>query len=137
MPDLVRFGITVPAELRDRFDAAITRHQYANRSEALRDLMRGYLIETAWGEGKETVGAVAIVYDHHQRELSQRLTHLQHDHTNEVISSMHVHLDHENCLEVIVLRGDAANIRRLADQLISAKGVKHGRLIGTGTGAEG
>ena len=82
------------------------------------------------------VGTVTLVYDHHVRMLSERLTDMQHDHHHNILSTLHVHLDHDNCLEVLVVKGKAEAVREIADALISTKGVKHGRLTITSSGAE-
>jgi CopG family nickel-responsive transcriptional regulator len=136
MGHVARFGVSIPQELADAFDARIQRKGYRARSEAIRDIMREYLVSEAWeSERGEVVGTVTIVYDHERRELTRTLTELQHHVQGAVICSTHVHLDEHNCLEVIVLRGRAAQVRTIADRLISTKGVKHGRIICTTTGA--
>jgi CopG family nickel-responsive transcriptional regulator len=137
MESLVRFGVSIRPGLLARFDDLISGKGYANRSEAIRDLIRRYLVEHEWEEGEiETIGTLTILYNHHVRELSDRLDHLQHDHHDTVISTLHVHLDKDNCLEVLVLRGKASKIRALSDQLIGVKGVKHGQLVMTSMGTE-
>jgi CopG family nickel-responsive transcriptional regulator len=135
MNHVARFGVSIPQELADAFDARIQRKGYRTRSEAIRDIMREYLVNEAWqSERGEVVGTVTIVYDHERRELTHTLTELQHHHQSAVICSTHVHLDEHNCLEVVVLRGKAAQVRTIADRLISTKGVKHGKLVCTTTG---
>lgn len=130
MADLTRFGISIDARLLEQFDALIERKGYSNRSEAIRDLIRGALVDQQWGEDKrETVATVTLVYDHHTRDLSDKLTEHQHSHHDAIVSALHVHLDAHNCLEVVVVRGTAADVRRLADELIGTKGVKHGKLV--------
>jgi CopG family transcriptional regulator, nickel-responsive regulator len=139
MAELKRFGVSVEEDLIERFDRLIKKRGYANRCEALRDLMREALIEEAWETNAETVGTVTLLYDHHDPGLGQRLTDIQHDYHEVVISGVHSHLNHHDCLEVIILKGKAQTIKALADKLISTKGVKHGRLVrsGSGTAAEG
>jgi len=133
--ELVRFGISMDSGLLERFDSLIERKGYVNRSEAIRDLVRGALVEDQWDRGDEqTVGTVTIVYDHHTRDLADKLTEHQHAHHDAIVSSLHVHLDDHNCLEVVVVRGDTEGVRRLADQMIGTKGVKHGKLVMTTTG---
>ncbi|GAB4247935.1 MULTISPECIES: nickel-responsive transcriptional regulator NikR [Deferrisoma] len=135
MGELVRFGISMDEQLLGRFDELIARKGYANRSEAIRDLIRNALVEDQWSRGdEETVGTVTLVYDHHVRDLADKLTEHQHDHHDAIISALHVHLDHDHCLEVVVVRGPAERVRRLADELIGTKGVKHGKLVTTTTG---
>jgi CopG family nickel-responsive transcriptional regulator len=122
-------------ELLKRFDQLISRQGYGNRSEAIRDLIRDRLVVEDWRRGeKEVVGTITLVYDHHTRELLERLTHLQHNEHGIVLSSLHIHMDERNCLEVLVVRSKADRVRRLADRLIGTRGVKHGRLTITTAG---
>jgi CopG family nickel-responsive transcriptional regulator len=120
------------ARLLKGLDRIVSRRGYANRSEAIRDLVRARQVEETWeGETGQVVGTLTLVYDHHVRELNERLVGLQHEHHDLVHSTMHVHLSHRMCLEVIVLKGRAKDVRRLADRLIAARGVKHGQLVAT------
>ena len=135
MGETVRFGISMDDQLLQSFDRLIERKGYANRSEAIRDLIRAAQVEFDLEEGeKEGVGTVTLVYNHHVRDLSDKLTEQQHVHHDQIISSLHVHLDAHNCLEVLVVRGKAREVRRIADELIGVKGVKHGKLVMTTTG---
>ncbi len=135
MKETVRFGISLDGELLNNFDKLIEGKGYDNRSEAIRDLIRNSLVEDQWHDKhEETVGTVTLVYDHHTRELADKLTEHQHSHHKAIISSMHVHLDAHHCLEVVVLKGKSQEIKRLADELISTKGIKHGKLVTTTTG---
>ena len=135
MTDLARFGISLDQRLLQQFDVLIGEKGYVNRSEAIRDLIRGSLVDAQWNrEEVELVGTVTLVYDHHTRDLSDKLTEHQHSHHNAIISSLHVHLDAHNCLEVVVLKGQAGTVKRLADELIGTKGVKHGKLVTSTTG---
>ena len=133
MPENVtRYTVSVPSSLMEAFDEIVQRRGFTNRSEALRDLMRSALVDERWGdEDAEVMGTVTLVFDHHQRELSRRLTALQHDAHDMVICATHVHLDHHHCLEVIVLRGRAARVREMAEALIGTRGVLHGKLVCT------
>jgi CopG family nickel-responsive transcriptional regulator len=136
MSDLSRIGVAIDSALLRKFDDLIARRSYTNRSEAFRDLIRDALVqESAEHPDRVVVGTLTLVYDHHVRQLSERLTGMQHDHYHNVLSTLHVHLDHDNCLEVTVLKGKAGAVRKIADALISTKGVKHGRLTITSTGA--
>ncbi|MER3447087.1 MAG: nickel-responsive transcriptional regulator NikR [Candidatus Dadabacteria bacterium] len=134
MGDLIRLGISISSDLIERFDKIIEEKGYVNRSEAIRDLIRNYITETEWESDKETVGVVTIVYNHHIRELMDKLTDLQHMHSSMINSALHVHLDHDNCLEAIVVRGKSSEIKKFADKLIGTKGVKHGQLARTTSG---
>ena len=134
---LKRFGVSLEQDLLDQFDKHIEEQGYTNRSEAIRDLIRDTLIRKEWlDEDFEASGVVILVYDHHQMDLSRRLTDNQHHHFQNIVSTLHVHQDEDNCLEVVLLRGRAGEIRRVADSLISIRGVKHGRFIETTTGRE-
>ena len=132
---LVRFGVSIDEDLLKDFNSLIDRKGYANRSEAIRDLIRNQLVETEWADkDKETVGVIRLVYNHEIRELVSKLVNSQHHHYMAVISSLHVHLDESNCLEVIIVKGRGKKVIEIADNLISSKGVKHGRLAMTTTG---
>ena len=137
MSELTRIGVAIDAGLLEKFDKLIAQRGYTNRSEAFRDLIRDELVEKAW-ESPESrvVGTVTLVYDHHVRLLSEKLTDIQHDFHRSILSTLHVHLDHDHCLEVLVVRGRAGDVRKVADSLISAKGVKHGRLTITSSGGD-
>jgi CopG family nickel-responsive transcriptional regulator len=135
MTDLTRFGISIDERLLTRFDEMINNKGYVNRSEAIRDLIRAALVEEEWGDAnQETVATVTLVYDHHTRDLADKLTEHQHSHHEEIISTLHIHLDHYHCLEVVVIKGQASRVKRIADELIGTKGVKHGKLVATTTG---
>ena len=135
MAETVRFGISIDERLLKRFDALIDEKGYINRSESIRDLIRNALVEEEWTrENKEMVGTVSLVYDHHTRDLSDKLTEHQHSHHKEIISALHVHLDDHHCLEVVVIKGKARKIKKLAEELIGTKGVKHGKLMTSTTG---
>ena len=136
MSELIRFGVSIGSELLDKFDKLIGSKGYVNRSEAIRDLIRDYLVEYEWEEDVETMGSVTLVYDHHIHELSELLTSLQHENHAMIISSMHIHIDEHNCLEVIIIKGKGSQVKSIADKLISTKGVKHGKLIMTTTGKD-
>lgn len=135
MADLTRFGISIDERLLQQFDTMNNDKGYVNRSEAIRDLIRSALIEEEWKDaGQETVATVTLVYDHHTRDLADKLTDHQHSHYEEIVSTLHVHLDHHHCLEVVVIKGQASSVKRIAAELIGIKGVKHGKLVATTTG---
>jgi len=127
---LVRFSVAIGGELLQKFDQYREIHQYPNRSEAVRGLMRAALIEDAvTNDESDAMGVVTLIYDHHAGRISERLTELQHLHLNRVVTTTHVHLDARRCLEVILVRGSAKVVRELADSLIGTKGVETGRLV--------
>ncbi|MEW6757426.1 MAG: nickel-responsive transcriptional regulator NikR [Acidobacteriota bacterium] len=135
MAKVARFGVSMEEELLRRFDALARERGYATRSEALRDLVRRDLVREEWADpGAEVAATVSLVYEHHEHHLADALTDLQHHHHGAVVSATHVHLDAHNCLEVVILRGPSAVIRRLADALLSTRGVKHGGVVATTTG---
>ncbi|NOZ76171.1 MAG: nickel-responsive transcriptional regulator NikR [Euryarchaeota archaeon] len=135
MGKVTRFSVTISPRLMERFDAILEEKGYANRSEGIRDLIRDFIVSDEWEKAEgETVGTLTLLYDHDVRGVSDKLTELQHSHHTHVLSSMHVHLDQHNCLEVLVIRGNPREIKELADSLIAARGVKHGRLVMTSTG---
>ena len=132
MPELTRVSISLESALLEAFDRFLAAKSYATRSEAIRDLIRDRLIrEEAVHASGEQVAVVTLVYDHHARELSNRLIDKQHDHHHVVVSSMHVHLGERHCLEVTVLRGQASEVRHLGDELLATKGVLHGDMTFT------
>lgn len=136
MGHLSRIGVAIDEDLLARFDALIEAKGYTNRSEAFRDLIREELIQdVSENPDSPVIATVTLVYDHHVRLLSDKLTEIQHGAYHNVLSTLHVHLDHDNCLEVTVLKGKAAVVRQIADAMISTKGVKHGRLTVTTSGA--
>lgn len=136
MKKLVRFGVSLDRRLLDDFDRIVRRRKYATRSEALRDLIRDQLVSEEWSSdtNREAIATITFVYDHHVRDLTRKLIHIQHDFQGHIMAGMHVHLDHEHCLEVLVVKGKGSDVRTVADALISVKGVKHGKLTMTTTG---
>lgn len=133
-----RFSVSLPGELLHDLDGMVGEKGYDNRSLAIADMIRDHLVEhrQSLGSEQEIVGTITLVYNHHKRHLQALLTDLQHDHTDVIISTLHVHLDHEHCLEVLVVHGAAGTIKSMADALIGAKGVKHGRLTVTSSGKD-
>jgi CopG family nickel-responsive transcriptional regulator len=118
------------------FDQLIRRKGYRSRSEAIRDIVREKLVEEEWQDGDHlVVGTVTLVYDHDSHELAHALMDLQHHYHEAITCTTHVHMDAHNCLEVVVVRGTPGDVRAVADRLISTRGVKHGRLICSTTGA--
>ncbi|MHC4336814.1 MAG: nickel-responsive transcriptional regulator NikR [Planctomycetota bacterium] len=129
MRRIERVGVSLDKKLLSMFDELITRQGYQNRSEAIRDLIRQQISsERLKNPEAQAVAAVVLVYDHHSTKLIDRLTDLQHSHILKTISSMHIHLDEHDCLEVIVLRGRVGEINKMAEGIISLKGVKLGRI---------
>ncbi len=136
MAQLSRFGVSLEKQLLSEFDRLIARRGYSNRSEAIRDLIRKDLVKEEWKAGKEVVGAITLVFDHHIRELVNKLTDIQHDYQECILSTQHIHLDHNNCLEIIAAKGDPGKVVALADTLKAVKGIKHGQLSMSSTGKD-
>jgi CopG family nickel-responsive transcriptional regulator len=129
MAELVRFGIAMERELLEHFDALIERRGFANRSEALRDLVRRALDQDAWDSGRQVCATITLMYDHHVRELTEHLTEVQHDFGDAIVSTLHVHLDHHHCMEVIACRGRARQLREVSERLLGIKGVLSGGIV--------
>lgn len=125
-----RFTISIDEDLARAFDELIASRGYRNRSEAFRDLLRAHLEKSrqAGAEGAYCVANLSYVYNHHERDLAERLTELQHGHHDLTVSTLHAHLDHDNCLESVILKGPTAAVRAFADALIAERGVRHGSL---------
>jgi CopG family nickel-responsive transcriptional regulator len=132
-----RFSVSLPPRLLKQLDEMVGEKGYHNRSLAIADMVRDKLVEHHQRiSNEEIAGTITLVYDHHTQHVQAALTDIQHDHHEVIISTVHVHLDHHNCLEVLVVRGKAGLVKKIADELIAAKGVKHGKLTVTTTGVE-
>lgn len=131
---LVRFGVSLEKKLIEEFDSLILKRNYTNRSEAIRDMIREELVKDEWSGTNQVIGAITLVYDHHKREVVNRLIDIQHDFHGNIISSQHVHVDHCNCLEIIAAKGISGDVARLSDMLKSVKGVVHVSLSMSSTG---
>lgn len=133
--DLVRFGVAMDRPLLEHFDI-IVAERGVTRSELLRDLARAEVVRAQVARGAPAVATLTLVYDHHVRELSERLTAIQHELGERVRSTLHVHLDHRRCLEVIVMHGRSDELKRVADRILATRGVTHGgiEIIADGDG---
>jgi len=136
MSELVRFGVSLEKGLLEKFDRFIGEKRYTNRSKALGDLIRQELVKKEWLEGKEIAGAITLIYNHHKRELLNKIIDIQHDFQRIIISTQHIHLDQNNCLEIIAVKGDPKKAQSLADNLRSIKGIKHVTLSMSSTGKD-
>ncbi|MGC9002215.1 MAG: nickel-responsive transcriptional regulator NikR [Dictyoglomus sp.] len=126
MAKIVRFGVSIEEDLLENFDKIIEDKGYNSRSEAIRDLIRDYIIKEKWNLKKEKVaGSISLIYEHNVYGLSEKLTDIQHHYHDVIISTLHVHLDEKNCMEVILVRGKVEKIKRLYDELSSLKWVRH------------
>jgi CopG family nickel-responsive transcriptional regulator len=133
---LYRFGISLEESLIQEFDKHIQGKNYRNRSEAIRDLIREELVKKQWLCDNEVAGAITVNYDHHKRELVNKLIDIQHDFQKTIISTQHIHIDHYNCLEILAVRGKARDVETLASKLKSQVGVKHVALSMSTTGSK-
>ncbi|MBL7076092.1 MAG: nickel-responsive transcriptional regulator NikR [Kiritimatiellae bacterium] len=136
MTELSRFSISIEQGLLERLESLVRKHAYANRSEFVRDLLRERLVEEEWKGNAEVVGTITLVYDHETRELSKKLTRLQHHHHDLVLASTHVHLDAHMCAEMVLTKGPAGEIQEMADMLRQQKGVLHASLSLSSTGKD-
>lgn len=135
--EVARLSISLPAGLLEQLDEMVHEKSYDNRSLAIADMIRDDLVEHRQQRGsEEIVGTITLVYDHHKQHVQEALTEIQHDHHEIIVSGVHVHLDHHNCLEVLIVKGKAGLVKKIADALIAAKGVKHGKLTVTTTGKD-
>jgi CopG family nickel-responsive transcriptional regulator len=125
---VVRFGVSLEKELLSELDNFVAQNQYANRSQAIRQLITNNLVQKKTVENKEVAGAITLVYDHHKRDLLNKLADIQHDFYDIILSAQHFHLDHDNCLEIIAVRGKAFRLQNLANKLINLKAIQHGNL---------
>jgi len=130
VPVMERFTISLDDRLAEQFDEWMGERSYANRSEAVRDLLRAEIgkSQLRFHPGKNCVACLSYVFNHHERDLAERLTSLQHRHHDLTISTMHAHLDHEHCLETVILRGETARVSQFADEICAERGVHHGKV---------
>ncbi len=136
MAEITRFSISIEQELAARLDRLTREKGYTNRSEFVRDLVRDALVEEEWERNEVALGTITLVYEHNRRQLSDKLTGLQHDHHHLILATTHVHLDHDLCAEAIIVKGRAAKIRELSDLLRKQGGVLHGGLTMSSIGKE-
>lgn len=126
-----RFGVSLEEEILNNLDELVINHKFPNRSQAIRHLIKSSMVEEKIDANKIVAGAIVIVYDHHKRELNNKLMNVQHDYHDLILSTQHVHLEHDLCLETIAVKGKAQKLLQLADKIIATKGIKHGRLVMT------
>ena len=134
MTELTRLSFSIEKSLLEQLEKLRKLSKYANRSEFIRDMIRQQLVGRQWQDDRETLGTVTLLYNHHLHKLSEKLTDLQHHHHENILVSTHVHLDKDLCAEVLLVKGRATQIRRLANLLRQQKGVLHGALSISSTG---
>lgn len=129
---IIRFSISLPEDLLVSLDHQIINQGYVSRSEFVRDLIREQLVEDRWNSSEETViGVLTLIYDHHQRDLLQRMTDLQHEGDAQILCNTHVHIDHHNCLETIMIKGTPAQVEGIASKIGGLKGINFSKLTKT------
>ncbi len=126
-----RFGVSLEEDILTRLDKLVKKSKFPNRSQAIRYLIKDTLVEEKIDSNKIVAGAIVIVYDHHKRELNNKLMNVQHDYHELILSTQHVHLEHDLCLETIAVKGNAQKLTELADLIIGTKGIKHGKFVMT------
>ena len=136
MGELMRFGISMENHLLKKFDIYIKKEGYKTRSEAIRDLIRKKLVEEEWKKGEKIAGAIIIVYNHHKRELADKIMDIQHHFHHLIISTQHIHLDEDNCFEVVIVSGKVEKVKKLYNLMESLKGIKYSTLCRATTGKE-
>lgn len=130
MSELVRFSVSLESDLLDQFDAYCTSAKLATRSEAIRQLLREKLTNSAWeGAAADVAASLTLIYDHHRANLTDKMIDIQHAHSDYVVSTMHVHLSHDLCMELIALRGPAKGLQHLAAELSGLKGIRQAQLV--------
>ncbi len=132
----MRIGVSLPANLLDRFDEIIALRGYSSRSEGIRDSIRNYIVDYEWMSQQkgDRVGTITLIFDHSRRGLVDQLTDIEHDYSKLIESSLHVHLDEKNCLEVILVRGESQDVKNIVERMMALKGVKHVKLTTTSPG---
>jgi len=136
MPDLIRLSLSIERPLLERLEKMVTASGYRNRSEFIRDMIRGRLVEQEWERNDEVLGTITLIYDHHSRLLSEKLTDFQHHHYTAILATTHVHLDEDTCAEMILVKGLASEVKEIADILRQHKGVLHATLSMNSTGKQ-
>ena len=134
MSELVRLSLSIESSLLEKMEDLAETRGYENRSEFIRDLIRKELAEGEWESGAEVLGTITMVYNHHQRGISEKLTELQHDCTEHILAATHVHLSHHICAEMIMIRGNGEAIEKFSNSLRKLKGVLH---VGFSAGSTG
>jgi CopG family nickel-responsive transcriptional regulator len=125
---LVRFGVAMENELLTTLDHLVELRQ-STRSKIISDLARAELARVRLGPGAPACAILSLVYDHHVRDLTERLTEVQHQLGERIRSSLHVHLGRDDCLEVVIMHGHSDELQNIAHRLIGLRGVKHGEIV--------
>jgi CopG family nickel-responsive transcriptional regulator len=130
---LKRFGVSLESDLLSELDKLVIQNRFPNRSQAIRFLVKKNRIEEKWESNEEVTGAIIITYDHHIKELHEKVNNLQHEYHCLILAGQHIHIDDHNCIEVIAVKGEALKLIKLANKLKALKGIKHGELVRSGS----
>jgi len=124
--DLSRIGVSLPSNLLQNFDQILKTRGYSSRSEGIRDAIRSYIRYHKWMADLSgpRQGIITLVYDHHQRGLVAAITDIQHDFMDLIQVSLHSHVSHTRCVEVLLVKGDAQQVKGIAERLMAQKGVE-------------
>ena len=125
---IVRFGVSLEEDLLEALDKYAEENLFKNRSQAIRYLINKSLVTEKWDNDAIVAGSITLVFDHHRRELVNKLTNIQHRYHDNILSSLHFHLEHDLCMEIIAVKGKSSTLVELANSLISVKGIEHGKL---------
>jgi len=128
---VVRFGVSLEKSLLEDLDEYVKKNSFSNRSQAIRKLISSTKVKEKWDENKIVAGSITIVYDHHKKDVLNKLTDVSHDYHDVILSSQHFHLNHDSCLEIIVVKGKSKLLKELSDKIIALKGIAHGKLTMT------
>lgn len=131
MSSIVRFGVSLEKELLEKLDSYAANNHFTNRSQAIRYLINVNAVTKKWENNNVVAGSITIVYDHHRRELSEKLTDVQHNYHDIILCSQHIHLEEDLCMEIIAIKGKANILNELANKVIAIKGIHHGKLTMT------
>ena len=134
MSDLTRVSLSLDQSLLDSLEQLAAKSGYENRSEFIRDLIRDHLAHDQWQSGEEVLGTLTLIYNHHQRGVTEKLVELQHHSGEHILASTHVHLSHEICAEMIMVKGEPSKVRNLAYKLRQNRGVLHSGVTMSATG---
>ena len=134
MSEITRVSLSLDPALLEKLDRLALENDYQNRSEFIRDLIRDQLARQEWETDKEVIGTLTVIYNHHQRGLTEKLVELQHHCHETVLASTHVHLTHEICAEMIMIRGRGTGIAELTKAIRQQRGVLHAELAMSTTG---
>jgi len=136
MSELVRLSLSIEKPLHRQLEKMVSESGYSNRSEFIRDMIRNNLVRRRWKKNDQVIGTITLVFDHNVRNLSRKLTSVQHHHHDEILATTHVHLTEDICAEMILVKGKAGHVNEIADSLKQQKGVLHGELSMSSMGDE-